>query len=53
MSFIAAGLAEAVTDYATGAANTDANGSPLFGVEVMLMLDGEAEIGHDQDPDRA
>lgn len=44
MAFIAAGPAEAVTDYATGAAKTDENGSPLFGVEVMLMLDGEAEI---------
>ena len=44
MGFIAAGPAEAVTDYATGAAKTDENGSPLFGLEVMLMLDGEAEI---------
>lgn len=35
MGFIAAGPAEAVTDYATGAAKTDEKGSPLFGMEVL------------------
>jgi hypothetical protein len=44
MSFIAAGPPEAVVDFETKAAKVDESGQPVFGLQVVALIDGGAEV---------
>lgn len=44
ITFIAAGPPEAVVDFETKAAKTDESGQPLFGLQVVALVDGGADV---------
>jgi len=44
ISFIAAGPPEATVDFETKAAKVDESGQPIFGVQVVALSDGGAEV---------
>jgi hypothetical protein len=44
ITFIAAGAPEAAVDYDTKAAKVDESGQPIFGVQVVALSDGGAEV---------
>jgi hypothetical protein len=44
MTFIAAGPPEAVVDFETKAAKVDESGQPVFGLQVVALIDGGAEV---------
>lgn len=44
MTFIAAGPPEAVVDFETKTAKLDESGQPLFGLQVVALVDGGADV---------
>jgi hypothetical protein len=44
MTFIAAGPPEAVVDFETKTAKVDESGQPVFGLQVVALVDGGAEV---------
>src|SRR2546425_5977836 len=44
ISFIAAGPPEATVDFETKTAKVDESGQPIFGVQIVALSDGGAEV---------
>lgn len=44
ISFIAAGPPEAVVDFETKAAKLEESGQPIYGLQVVALVDGGAEV---------
>lgn len=44
MTFLAAGSPEPVRDFDSKAAKVDENGEPLFAVQLVILVDGGAEV---------